>query len=233
MDKRVIAFLVYPEMTPLDLIGPLQVIKVLEGLGAFKVVTVGERALPMETDLGLRIQPEKSFHEVSRPFCLIVPGGVLGPIKAMINDPLMQYVRESADTAEVVGSVCTGSLILAAAGLLDGVRATTHWMFLDHLQRLGAVSVRERWVEDGKFITAAGVAAGIDMALALAARLTNEATARMIQTLIEYDPKPPFGGIDWDKVNPADYAPALATAGVQEIPTILASKPELLAKFSP
>ena len=126
-------------------------------------------------------------------------------------------------------SVCTGALILAAAGLLEGRPATTHWAYWRLLERLGARYVPEqRWVEDGKFITSAGVSAGIDMALHLVERLTDEATARRVQLGIEYDPKPPHGGIQWRGVDRDIYAPVIA----QQLPATLADKPELLARLT-
>jgi transcriptional regulator GlxA family with amidase domain len=128
----------------------------------------------------------------------------------------------------VVGSVCTGAMILAAAGLLDGRNATTHWSHHKLLERLGATYLPQRWVEDGKFITSAGVSAGIDMALALVARLTDEPTARMVQLWIEYDPQPPFGGIDWGQVDRDMSEPVVA----QWVQTQLADRPELLTKLS-
>jgi len=233
MDKKTIAFLVYPDVTPLDLIGPLQVLKPLERFGPYQVVTVGERREPMATDVGLMLQPERTFAEVERPFALVVPGGLIGPIKAVVNDALMAYVRSVAQTAEVMASVCTGSIILAAAGLLEGRRATTHWSFLEPLGRLGARPVRERWVEDGNVITAAGVSAGIDMALALVARLAGEDIARTIQTIIEYDPQPPLGGIDWRWVEQSGLDRALLPPVLPEIQRILAARPELAAKMFP
>jgi transcriptional regulator GlxA family with amidase domain len=233
MSRKTIAFLVFPEITPLDIIGPLQVLKVLENLGPHEMVTVGERIEPMATDIGLQIQPERTFAEVAKPFGLIVPGGTVGPLKAITNDGLMAYVRSAAQTAEVVGSVCTGALILAAAGLLEGRRATTHWAFMDVLGRLGASPVRERWVTDGKFITAAGVSAGIDMAISLVAQLTGESEARTIQATIEYDPKPPLGGIDWGWVEQVDLGRTLMAPMVPMLRSALASKPDVAAKFFP
>lgn len=232
-DKKIIAFVVYPEVTPLDLIGPLQVLKLLEGFGPFQVVTVAESRELVSTDVGLHLQAERTFAEVPQPYALLLPGGAIGPIKAIVHDPLMAYVRRAADTAEVVGSVCTGSIILAAAGLLDGRAATTHWTFLDFLGKLGARPTRKRWVEDGKFITAAGVSAGIDMALALAARLAGETAARTIQTIIEYDPQPPFGGIDWAAVEAMGLGPSLMSAWNPIIRSIVAAKPELAARLFP
>ncbi|WP_437724091.1 DJ-1/PfpI family protein [Sorangium sp. So ce861] len=233
MQPRQIAFLVYPDMTLLDLVGPLQVIKNLERSGAFDVVTVGERLDPVPTDVGLGAQPERTFEQVPAPFGLVVPGGLAGPIKAIANDRLMAYVRAAGRTAEVLGSVCTGSIILAAAGLLEGRSATTHWTFLEHLGRLGAVPVRKRWVEDGNVITAAGVAAGIDMALALVARLAGDEVARTIQSLIEYDPEPPLGPIDWRWVEESKLGPTLLESVTPSLRELLAGKPELAAKLFP
>lgn len=232
MDKKVIAFVVFPELTALDLIGPLQVLKPLENFGPFEVVTVGARVAPVATDVGLQIVPERTFDEVPRPFALLVPGGAVGPIKALLDEAIMGYLRSAGEAAEVVGSVCTGSLLLAGAGLLEGRRATTHWCFLEQLGKLGAVPVRERWVEDGKLITSAGVASGIDMALALAARLAGADVARIIQTIIEYDPKPPFGGIDWAWVEQAGVRGTLMASLGSQIQQILAGRPDLLAKLS-
>jgi hypothetical protein len=111
-----------------------------------------------------------------------------------MGDPAIRdYLRHAAETAPVVGSVCTGALIRAAAGLLQGRQATTHWAYHRMLERLGATYLPQRWVEDGRFITSAAVSAGIDTALALVARLTDEPTARMVQLAIEYDPHPPLG----------------------------------------
>jgi transcriptional regulator GlxA family with amidase domain len=166
---------------------------------------------------------------------VIVPGGDAPTIKAMGDLAIREYLRQAADRAPVVGSVCTGALVLAAAGLLEGRQATTHWAYHRLLERLGATYLPERWVEDGKFITSAGVSAGIDMALALVAmalalvaRLTDETTARMVQLAIEYDPHPPFGGIDWGQVNRDIYEPMLGPMVQQQ----LADRPELLAKLS-
>jgi transcriptional regulator GlxA family with amidase domain len=159
---------------------------------------------------------------------VIVPGGDAPTIKAMGDPAIREYLRQAADRVPVVGSVCTGALVLAAAGLLEGRQATTHWAYHRLLERLGATYLPERWVEDGRFITSAGVSAGIDMALALVARLTDEPTARMVQLAIEYDPHPPFGSIDWGQVDRDVYEPMLGPMVQQQ----LADRPELLAKLS-
>ncbi len=202
-SDRTIALVLFPELTLLDLVGPLQVLRGLPP--PFKTVVVGERIEPMTTDTGLFLTPEKRLLEVPHPFVVIVPGGP-GSVAAMGNEAIQAYLRSVAPGAEVVGSVCTGALVLAAAGLLEGRRATTHWAYAAELEKLGARYVRERFVEDGKFITGGGVSAGIDLALALAARLTDRATAERIQLGIEYDPHPPFGGIDWSRVGETERA---------------------------
>jgi len=162
----------------------------------YRPVVVAERIEPMATDGPLKVIADRTFGDVPDPEVVIVPGGGAPTIKAMGNQVVGDYLRQAADTVPVVGSVCTGALVLAAAGLLEGRQATPHWAYHRLLERLGATYLPQRWVEDGKFITSAGVSAGIDMALALVARLTDEATARMVQVAIEYDPYPPFGGID-------------------------------------
>lgn len=200
---RTIALVLFDELTLLDLVGPLQV---LRGLPLpYRTVVVGEALRPMTTDTGLTLTPEKRFADVPRPYVVIVPGGP-GSVASMGNEVLQAYLRQVAPTAEVVGSVCTGALVLAAAGLLDGRRATTHWAYAAELEKLGARYVRARSVEDGKFVTGGGVSSGIDMALALVARLTDASTASRIQLGLEYDPHPPQGALDWSRVGPAELA---------------------------
>jgi transcriptional regulator GlxA family with amidase domain len=116
----------------------------------------------------------------------------------MSNPAIREYVRRASSSAEVTASVCTGSLILAAVGLLDGRDATTNWAWYRVLERFGARYVRERWVDEGNLVMSAGVSAGIDMALYLVSRLTDEETARRVQLAVDYDPQPPFGGINWE-----------------------------------
>jgi transcriptional regulator GlxA family with amidase domain len=197
-----IAFVVYPGLATLDLFGPLQVMTALTPFTQdYRPVVVGETLEPVDTDSPARLLPDKTFAQVPHPFGLIVPGGAAPTMKALGNETLISYIRSAGKSAEVVGSVCTGALILAAAGHLDGRNAATHWAFSKQLERLGSHYVAERWVEDGKFITSAGITAGIDMALQLVARLAGEDVARQVQLLLEYDPHPPLGGIDWDAVD--------------------------------
>jgi transcriptional regulator GlxA family with amidase domain len=200
-EKKEIAFTLYPGVTPLDLVGPLTVLRNL-GIGwPFRTVAVGERREPVITGAPLSMIPEKTFGDVSTPYGVFVPGGGEATIQAMHDEALLAYVRSAAESAEVVGSTGNGALVLAAAGLLQGRRAAIHWAYRDLLESLGATHDRERWTEDGKFLTAAGGSAGIDMMLYLVARHTNESSARLAQLATEYDPQPPFGGIDWRDVD--------------------------------
>jgi transcriptional regulator GlxA family with amidase domain len=200
-EKKLIAFTLYPGVTPLDLVGPLTVLRDL-GIGwPFRTVVVGERTEPMDTDTPLQMIPAKPFAEVPNPFAVIVPGGGAATIDGMKDESMLAYVRSTAETAELVGSTGNGALILAAAGLLEGRRAAIHWAYGELLESLGAKYAQERWVEDGKFLTSAGGAAGIDMMLYLVARLKSESGAKLAQLATEYDPQPPFGGIDWSSVD--------------------------------
>lgn len=197
-NEKVVAFVLYPGVTILDIIGPLQVISKM--MPPFRAVVVGESRTPMPTDTNLSLMPELTFEEVQEPYAIMVPGG-LGATKAMGDPKLISYLQDQAANVTTMGSICTGALILASAGLLDGRKATTHWSYQRILTALGARYVPERWTSDGKFVTSAGVSAGIDMALAMAARWSSEAESRMIQIGLEYDPAPPLGPIKWSEVD--------------------------------
>jgi transcriptional regulator GlxA family with amidase domain len=202
---------VYPGLTPLDLVGPLQVLATLAALAPdYRVTTVGPDAGHVDTDLPLRLAPVATFAEVPEPFVVVVPG-CGGPALGALGDRrLVEYLRAVDRTAEIVASVSTGSLVLAGAGLLTGRAATTHWAYHRLLERLGARYRDARWVEDGRYLTAAGVSAGIDAALRLVARLADEPTARLVQLAIEYDPQPPHGRIDWSTVDRNVLEPVIA-----------------------
>ncbi len=200
-DKQTIAVVIYPGVTALDLVGTLETLMVLNLRSPYRTVTVGERVEPIQTDTPLQLVPNRVFPEVPAPFGLIVPGGDPAALDAGGDDALRRYVRSAAEAAELVVSIGTGALLLAAAGLLEGRRATTHWAHARQLEDLGVRYARRRWVEDGKFITAAGTTAGLDVALHVVAKLTSPARARSAQLIIEYDPQPPFGGIDWERVD--------------------------------
>lgn len=196
---KTIAFVTYPGLTALDLVGPLQVLDPLSAFrpDEYRTVVVGERTDPMPSDSAVRVAASHTFEEVPDPFAVVVPGGMVSTIEAMSDEKLLGYLRRAGETAEILASVCTGSLVLGAAGLLEDREATTHWAFLDLLEVFGAKPVAKRWVADGRAFTAAGVAAGIDAALHLVATLAGEDVARQVQFGIEYDPKPPFGPLNW------------------------------------
>jgi transcriptional regulator GlxA family with amidase domain len=194
-ERKLLAFPVYPGVTPLDLVGPLTVLRNLYGT-PYRTVVVGERREQLETDTALRVLPAATFAEVPQPFAVVVPGGGAATVAAMQDQALVGYVRSAAATAELVGATGNGALLLAAAGLLEGRRAAVHWAYAELLESLGATVVPERWVEDGRFLTAAGGAAGIDMMLALLARWKSRSGAQMAQLFMEYDPEPPFGPLD-------------------------------------
>jgi transcriptional regulator GlxA family with amidase domain len=184
-----IAIVLYDKLTALDAIGPYEVLSRLPGAKATFVATT---AGPVRTDNDmLTLQADRSLAEVGEPDIVLVPGGP-GEVAQRAGGETLEWLRAVHETSTWTTSVCTGSLVLAAAGLLDGKRATTHWLAFDELERLGAVPVHERVVYDGKLVTAAGVSAGIDMALTLAARIAGETVAQAIQLGIEYDPQPPF-----------------------------------------
>lgn len=204
-----IAILLFDRITALDAIGPYEVLARIPGA---RVRFVGHRRGEVRTDsraLGLTV--DARFEEVAEPAVVVVPGG--HGSRALIDDHrLHDWLRAAHRTSRYTTSVCTGSLVLAAAGLLDGVDATTHWTTRELLASLGARPIAERVVERGRLITAAGVSAGIDMGLTLAARLAGDQVARAIQLGIEYDPQPPFDAGNPDRLDPAfvDRVRALA-----------------------
>jgi putative intracellular protease/amidase len=184
-----IAIPIFEGITALDAIGPYEVLSRLPGARVrFVAVTPG----PYRTDnRQLTLMADEALSAVPRPEVVLVPGG-FGTRALMTEQRLLDWIRAAHATSQWTTSVCTGSLLLAAAGILRGLEATTHWMSLDRLAEFGARPVQRRVVEQGKIITAAGVSSGIDMALTLAARIAGDETAQAIQLMIEYDPQPPF-----------------------------------------
>ncbi len=179
----------YDRFTALDAVGPYEVLSRLPGADVrLAAVTPG----PVSTDTGtLTIEVGHALADLDAPDVLVVPGGP-GTRSMLADVPLVDWLRQVHPTTTWTTSVCTGSLLLAAAGILDGVEATTHWLAMDLLASLGAKPCERRVVIEGKIITAAGVSSGIDMALTLAARIAGDDVAKAIQLLIEYDPQPPF-----------------------------------------
>jgi cyclohexyl-isocyanide hydratase len=186
--QHLIGMLIFPRLTQLDMTGPYEV---LARLPNTTVHLVAHSLDPVKTDRGMMIVPSVTYSNCPQLDVVMVPGGP-GQQDLMEDSGVIEFLRRQAGRAKYVTSVCTGSLVLGAAGLLKGKRATCHWAAIEHLAPLGAIAVHERVVVDGNIVTGAGVASGIDFALALAAILEGEAVAREIQLQIEYDPAPPF-----------------------------------------
>ena len=186
--ERRIGMLIFPRLTQLDMTGPYEV---LARLPNTTVDLVAATLDPVTTDRGMQIVPTVTYETCPSLDVVVVPGGP-GQQDLMEDKEALNFLRKQAASAKFITSVCTGSLVLGAAGLLKGKRATCHWAALEHLTALGAIPVSERVVVDGNIVTGAGVASGIDFALSLAAILDGEPVAREIQLQIEYDPAPPF-----------------------------------------
>ena len=186
-----IAIPLFDRFTTLDGIGPYEVLQRIPG---FDITFIGHDRGVVRSENGfLGIQVDATFEELPDPEIVVFPGGI--GTRALVDDErVLDWVRRAHDTTSYTTSVCTGSLVLAAAGLLDGLTATTHWSARNALTKFGAVPVEERVVEhlDRRTITAAGVSSGIDMALRLAELLVDRTAAEAIQLMIEYDPQPPF-----------------------------------------
>ncbi|MFF4978920.1 DJ-1/PfpI family protein [Streptomyces sp. NPDC001046] len=184
-----IAIALYEGFTALDAVGPYETLGRLPGA---ETVFVAEEAGPVRSDTGsLALVADRPLADVPRPDIVVVPGGP-GPLPLAPDGPLAGWLRAADATSTWTTSVCTGSLLLAAAGLLRGRRATSHWLALEELRRHGAEPTGERVVTDGKYVTAAGVSAGIDMGLTLLGRIAGDDHARIVQLATEYDPQPPY-----------------------------------------
>jgi transcriptional regulator GlxA family with amidase domain len=184
-----VAYLLYDRFTALDIVGPHEVFNSVPGSES---IFVAEEAGPIRNESDtLSLVADASIDEVTSPDIIVVPGGY-GTRALLDREPLLDWIRTAHETTAWTTSVCTGSLLLAAAGLLDGVPATTHWLARDLLAELGGKPVAERVVEQGKIVTAAGVSAGIDMALRLVQKMNGDEVAQAVQLGIEYDPDPPL-----------------------------------------
>ena len=184
-----VAILIFEKLTALDAIGPYEVLRSVPG---WEVKFVGPEKGPVRTDSGaLGLSADFGLDEVSEADIVLVPGGE-GNRPLMEDEAVLSWLRRIDERTKWTTSVCTGSLVLGAAGLLEGKRATSHWAFLEQLSALGADPVGGRFVQDGKIVTAAGVSAGIDMALHLVGQEVGPEVAQAVQLGIEYDPQPPF-----------------------------------------
>ncbi|MCU0757675.1 MAG: DJ-1/PfpI family protein [Steroidobacteraceae bacterium] len=202
-----VAILLFPGVTQLDFTGPLEVLHRVPGLRADLVWRDLEPVqCAAQTPPALRVLPSCSFESLARTDLLLVPGGP-GVAALLADDEVLGFLRRMASTARYVTSVCTGALVLGAAGLLEGYRATTHWAYRQWLPRLGAIPVPERVVVDRDRITGGGVTSGIDFALRVIAEIRGERLARLAQLGLEYDPRPPY-----DSGTPEAAAPELVAS---------------------
>ncbi|MCB0977147.1 MAG: DJ-1/PfpI family protein [Acidimicrobiales bacterium] len=196
-----IAIALYPRFTSLDAIGPYEVFSEVPGA---EVVLCAARTGPLADDHdSFKVLVEHSFDDVTSPDIVVVPGGPVAEHLARGGDPIVDWVKSVDRTTTFTTSVCTGALILGAAGLLDGLDATTHWASYDELAGYGARPVEQRVVRQGKVWTAAGVSSGIDLALTLVSELHGPELAQAVQLGIEYDPQPPFDSGAASKADPA------------------------------
>ncbi|MFC5393497.1 DJ-1/PfpI family protein [Bosea vestrisii] len=183
------AMLIHPKMILIDLVGPLSVFNLTGG----RIHLVGKDRTPVPTELGIPVAPTTTYVECPRDVdVLFVPGGLDGTIAALDDAETIAFVREIGGKARYVTGVCTGTLLLGAAGLLKGRKATGHWYVRDLLPLFGAIRSDDRVVMDGNVVTGGGATAGLDFGLALGARLLGEEWARRVQLVLEYDPQPPF-----------------------------------------
>jgi transcriptional regulator GlxA family with amidase domain len=208
-----VAILIFDGLTALDAIGPYEVLRSVPG---WEVEFVAKEAGEVRTDSGfLGLSADKAIAEVSDPDIVLVPGGK-GNRPLLEDEEVLSWLRRIDERTTWTTSVCTGSLVLGAAGLLDGRRATCHWLFLERLREYGADPVGGRYVEDGKVVTAAGVSAGIDMALYLVSREVGPELAQAIQLGNAYDPDPPFDAGSPDKA-PAPIVEAVTAVSANEV----------------
>ena len=193
-----IAIPLYDRFTALDAVGPYEVLSRLPGAS---VIWLAHEPGVVHTDNGmLGIEAQAAFEELPDPEIVLVPGGT-GTNDFLEDERLLGWIRKAHETSEWTTSVCTGSLLLGAAGVLEGLEATSHWLDMPDLERYGAEPTNRRVVEQGKVVTAAGVSSGIDMGLVLAAKIAGPEVAQAIQLGIEYDPQPPFDSGSTDKAS--------------------------------
>lgn len=196
---KTVGLVLYPRFTALDIVGPFQTLVDVPGLNVFFVAA--QKGPVVDHTGKLTLEATHSFDEIDSLDVLVVPGGMADrDIDA--NNDVVQFIKKIHPTTTWTTSVCTGSIFLAHAGVLNGLTATTHWASYDRLQALGATPTEQRVVTEGKIITAAGVSSGIDMGLVLVAAMEGDDMAKLIQLAIEYDPQPPFDSGAPSKVSP-------------------------------
>jgi transcriptional regulator GlxA family with amidase domain len=227
-EKRQIAIVLYPGFTALDALGPYEVLKFLPDI---EIRFVAHATGPLATDRAiLNIGATHSFDETSAPFLVLVPGSEANTTTAMADGRLIAWLKKVHETSTWTTAVCSGALILAAAGLLEGRQATTHWWAQSSLKRFGAIAMpNDRIVRSGKIWTAAGVSAGLDLAFALFGEIAGEEKAEVAQLMIEYDPQPPFNSGHPSKASERVRAMAAAELGrLARNPQDLISIPRIL-----
>jgi transcriptional regulator GlxA family with amidase domain len=210
-----VAIVLFPRLTALDAVGPYEV---LQRVPEFDVVFVGHERGNVRTENGmLGLSVDATFEEVPRPDVVLMPGGQ-GNRQLLDDARTLDWLRAAHATSTMTTSVCSGSLVLAAAGLLNGLTATSHWSVMEYLGMLGAVPTGQRVVEhlDQRIITAAGVSSGIDMALRLVELLVDDTAAKAAQLMIEYDPQPPFDCGSVDKAGELVMARAVEYAAIRD-----------------
>jgi len=223
MTQFRIGLLAFPAMTQLDLTGPLQVFASLPGA---EVRVIWKTLDPIQTHGGLRLIPDTILAECPMLDVICVPGGS-GVLDLMDDPEVLSFLRQQAEQARFVGSICTGALVLGEAGLLRGRRATTHWAWTDLLIPLGAIPTEGRVVRDGKFMTGGGVTAGIDFALTMVAELAGRDVAESIQLGIEYAPAPPF-----DSGSPETARPEILAAVRERMSATRVQREAVVAKVA-
>lgn len=213
--KTRVGLVLFPNLTQLDLTGPAEVFSRMPGS---EVVLLWKTLEPVSSDRGLSILPTATFEGCRSLDVICVPGGP-GQIQLMEDEEILSFLRRIAPTCMFVTSVCTGSLVLGAAGLLNGYRATSHWSSIDQLSLLGAEPVAERVVRDRNRITGAGVTSGIDFALTVVAELAGADVAQEVQLQMEYDPEPPY-----QAGSPRSAPAAIVTATREKIASFIARR---------
>jgi transcriptional regulator GlxA family with amidase domain len=196
---KTVGLVLYPQFTALDIVGPFQTLVDVPGLDVFFVAA--QKGPVVDHSGKFSLEATHSFDDIDSLDVVVVPGGFADSGIDSTNN-VVQFIKKIHPTTTWTTSVCTGSIFLAHAGILNGLTATTHWASYDRLQELGAIPTEQRVVKQGKIITAAGVSAGIDMGLVLVAALEGEDMAKLIQLAIEYDPQPPFDSGAPSKVTP-------------------------------